>query len=456
MRANILILLVCLDISFCYYAMKLKEINLTLLSNNTNVTNNVSEINSTLQAQLDELEEYLDLPLNNSELNIINESYIPTKNLNQFLYAADVFLGSNMKFFRLVLSTFDDYTTISSENCTSCNVLEKYDSSLSNTSVQIIDVNNNLNVSPDYSYKLFQDSCFVPSESSHNGVKETRSISMDKLLLKVIESDTTGFLNSNTVDGILSLSYNNDSSMPNSNFIRELYNEGKISSPSFSVFITSSKVNRLYLGDIMKNEYIQNFVSNSMNKGECSIIDNSWKCKVKILQYADFIYDTPQNIFVSSNVSFDLKQDSLIIPYKYFYEVIVGYKVRKSGRSYMKRNKACTWVFGGIQCSCKGKDSFGVMTLHFENRSKIDIDLRNYVTYDPNAIFYQCQIDAKLGNDDEFVIGLKGLNNTILSFNMDEKKIEFFHKKKTSNNDYKLPWTFIAVIASIIVIVLLI
>ena len=34
-----------------------------------------------------------------------------------------------------------------------------------------------------------------------------------------------------------------------------------------------------------------------------------------------------------------------------------------------------------------------------------------------------------LSDKDEFIIGLRGLNNTILSFDLDDKKIEFFHKK---------------------------
>ena len=42
-----------------------------------------------------------------------------------------------------------------------------------------------------------------------------------------------------------------------------------------------------------------------------------------------------------------------------------------------------------------------------------------------------------LSDYDEFIIGLKGLNNTILSFDLDDKKIEFFHIKKAGPN-YKL------------------
>ena len=81
-------------------------------------------------------------------------------------------------------------------------------------------------------------------------------------------------MNSDLIDGILSLSYSNISQIPNTNFMMELYKEGKISSPSFSIIITSSNINRLYLGDIMKNDYIKNYVDDSMTKGQCEIIDN--------------------------------------------------------------------------------------------------------------------------------------------------------------------------------------
>jgi hypothetical protein len=129
---------------------------------------------------------------------------------------------------------------------------------------------------------------------------------MNKFLFKVLESDSSGFLNSDLIDGILSLSYNNNSQIPNNNFIMELYNEGLISSPSFSIIITSSNVNRLYLGDIMKNEYVKNYVNSSMNKGECKIIDNDWKCQIDYLEYVDFIRPSSSHTkWANSIVKFD-------------------------------------------------------------------------------------------------------------------------------------------------------
>ena len=79
------------------------------------------------------------------------------------------------------------------------------------------------------------------------------------------------------------------------------------------------------------------------------------------------------------------------------------------------------------------KDDFGIVTFHFGNDSKLDIDLRDYVTYDSSAFYFKCRADIILSEKNEFVVGLRGLNNTILSFNMKEKKIKFFHLKKSKD-----------------------
>jgi hypothetical protein len=205
-----------------------------------------------------------------------------------------------------LLSTFDDNNTISSINCNSCNVSNKYNSTLSNINTNLTDIIYGDFLNQEISYKIFIDSCSILSHSKKNGIIEKINLNMDNFLFKVLESDSSGFLNSDLIDGILSLSYNNNSQIPNNNFIMELYNEGKISSPSFSIIITSSNVNRLYLGDIMKNEYVKNYVNSSMNKGECKIIDNDWKCQIDYLEYVDFIRPSSSHTkWANSIVKFD-------------------------------------------------------------------------------------------------------------------------------------------------------
>ena len=246
MKAVILIFLFDIGIVFCYYSLKLNKIYLPLMPNNSNITKNEIEKNITkieteknitkngtendlTKDELEEFQEYIDLPLNISELNLFNDSYIKTKNIKSELYTIDLYISSYKQYFRLLLSTYDDENIISSIDCNSCNVSNKYNSTLSRIYMNLTDI-----IEENYfRYRLFIDSCSIPSYSSKNGISAKTNIQIDNLIFKVLESDLTGFLNSDLIDGILSLSYNNNSQIPNKNFIMELYNEGKISSPSF-------------------------------------------------------------------------------------------------------------------------------------------------------------------------------------------------------------------------------
>ena len=425
--------------SYDYYSLKLNKIYLSQpITPNETIDINITRNNLT-QEQLDELEEYLDLPLNSSELKEFNESYIKTKNIKSELYTIDTYIGSNQQYFRLLLSTYDDYNTISSINCESCNVSNKYNFSLSN---------NAFNVFKNNTEEIIIDSCTIPMQSKENGLIKKNNITIDNFIMKVIEKNDTvykEFLNSELIDGIISLSYNNNSQIPNSNFILELYKEGKISSPSFSIIITSLNNNRLYLGDIMKNDYIKNYVNESMNKGECNIVGNNWQCQIEKLEYTDF--KSHKSSFTQrdhSMVKFNLNEKKLVIPYYYYSSIVVGYyyEVNEKGRRRKVNNKSCYTSSGQIFCTCSSdKKGFGVITLIFKNNSRLDIDIRDYVYYDKNAYFFKCRVDVDLSNYDEFIIGLKGLNNTILSFDLDDRKVEFFHKKKAGPN-YKL-WTIL-------------
>ena len=236
MKSNIIIFFFNIGLVISYYSLKLNKIYLPQLSNKGTVTITNETIKNLTEEELEDLEEYIDLPLNTSEMNILNESYIKTKNIKSEVYTIESYIGSSKQFFRLLLSTFDNYTQVASIDCKSCNVSNKYNSSLSNNNIELTNLTN-LNETIDN--KLFIDSLFINSETKINGIKSKNNITVDNLLFKVINSNNSEFINSTLIDGILSLSYNNNSQIPNNNFIKELYNEGKILSPSFSIIITS-------------------------------------------------------------------------------------------------------------------------------------------------------------------------------------------------------------------------
>ena len=94
MSIIILIIFFNISIAFGYYSLKLNKISFEVLPNNNSFISNLTENNLTKE-QLEETEDYFDLPLNNSELDILNESYIKTKNIKSELYTIDLYLGSN-------------------------------------------------------------------------------------------------------------------------------------------------------------------------------------------------------------------------------------------------------------------------------------------------------------------------------------------------------------------------
>ena len=453
MKINIVIFLFLLEISFCYYSLQLKRRELKESPINSNSSNNETVKNLT-EEQLEKFEEYLDLPLNNSELNSLSEPYINTNNLRSIYYTIDAYISLKKQPFRLLLSTVDTYTTVASINCLYCNVTNKYDPIFLNWTTNTRYIYNTKKLNNQKSnYNMYIDSCTIYSESIQSGIIEKKNITMDYLIFKVFESNSSWILNSNLIDGILSLSYNNDTRIPNNNFITELYNEGKISSPSFSIIITSSNINRLYLGNIMKNEYVKNYVNKSMNKGECQIIDDKWQCRINTIGYTDFKYSgSSRTKSASSMVKFNLKERRLIIPSNFYELLVLGYRytTNKYGDTYtteIRYNKYCKKYSGILYCSCYyGKNSFGIVTFYFNNNSRLDLDLREFITYDNSAYIYKCRTDFVLSEKDEFSIGLRGLNNTILSFDMEDKKVEFFHKKKAPKVISSIVWIILSIL----------
>ena len=160
------------------------------------------------------------------------------------------------------------------------------------------------------------------------------------------------------------------------------------------------------------------------------------------------------NFLTFSIVNFNIKENKLTIPREYYDILIRNYKLEKRKNSSLKYKdfyKMCNIVGEAIYCNCTSRKEFGKITFVFGNQSRLDITLRNYVHYDRLALFYKCRADIVLSDNDEFVLGLRGLNNAILSFNVEEKKIKFFRQKaKTSVRWFIITLAVIGILICII------
>jgi hypothetical protein len=115
-----------INIALCYYSLKLTKVSLP------NSYNNSSGNDESIKSTSENLDEHDRLPLNDSEFDLLEESFLITKNINFEYYTAVLYLGSNKQYFRLLLSTIDDHIIISLNKCSSCNVSNKYNPALSN------------------------------------------------------------------------------------------------------------------------------------------------------------------------------------------------------------------------------------------------------------------------------------------------------------------------------------
>ena len=88
MEINIFMFFFLFNASLCYYSLKLNKVYLQNISNDIN--NNTLEIfndnNEINDEYFEKLKDNVDFPLNYSDLESINQSFILTKNINSELY----------------------------------------------------------------------------------------------------------------------------------------------------------------------------------------------------------------------------------------------------------------------------------------------------------------------------------------------------------------------------------
>jgi hypothetical protein len=89
MEINILLLFFLFNVSLCYYSLKLNKVYLQNISNDINNStlgfndNNDNNANSEINDEyFEKLKNNVDFPLNYSDLESINQSFILTQNIN--------------------------------------------------------------------------------------------------------------------------------------------------------------------------------------------------------------------------------------------------------------------------------------------------------------------------------------------------------------------------------------
>jgi len=212
-------------------------------------------------------------------------------------------------------------------------------------------------------------------------------------------------------DGVLGLGVDTEGD-PYNSFILQLYNQGLISAPKFSFYLTEDNSgSRLIIGDIAESKQLEEI---SKNMGFCNVRQNSlyWECSMKTINI-----NNKQHL-LNTKVIFDTGTSFTIIP-------VNDFKVIKE-EFLDKANATCALTFmNQLVCQCQNPKIFPDINLMINGYS-LNIDNSQLISYEP-IYEYQCrfQILIDLNLFDSWILGDNALRGVLLTYDMENKRVSF-------------------------------
>jgi hypothetical protein len=212
-------------------------------------------------------------------------------------------------------------------------------------------------------------------------------------------------------DGVLGLGVDTEGD-PYNSFILQLYNQGLISAPKFSFYLTEDNSDsRLIIGDIAESKQLEEI---SKNMGFCNVRQNSlyWECSMKTINI-----NNKQHL-LNTKVIFDTGTSFTIIP-------VNDFKVIKE-EFLDKANATCALTFmNQLVCQCQNPKIFPDINLMINGYS-LNIDNSQLISYEP-IYEYQCrfQILIDLNLFDSWILGDNALRGVLLTYDMENKRVSF-------------------------------
>ena len=228
-------------------------------------------------------------------------------------------------------------------------------------------------------------------------------------------------LSGTIADGVMGLGINDEGNYRNS-FIETLYNQNKIKSPSFSFYLTHSKdQSRIYIGDILENNYMKNFFKNKkFNKCDVPLLSNYWLCNIqKGIQMYDPLGKNDYNFISNSNLIFDTGTSYIIIPRNDFLHIITHFNRKIPDKCKINQNYQ-------LICKCNSEYEFGSFSIYLGFGNFFNISFSDIIDYNSKNTF-QChfQIMVDVFDIKTWILGDSALRSTLISFNIEEREIKF-------------------------------
>ena len=377
-------------------------------------------------------------PKKDKEIKKINQtnpyfSILDLKNFYNIQYFGSLYLGENRQKTTVIFDTGSNILWVPSSNCSHCrNYTKKYNPLTSSTS-------KNLNIQKNITYAigyvngyLYQDSVSINSNNSNYHIYNQEMTANDFRFLVVKEEKN---LSGTIADGVMGVGINNEGNYQNS-FIQTLYKQNKIKSPSFSFFLTHNKQkSRLYIGDILENDYIKDLFSyTKFNKCSVPSSSNYWLCNIKGgIEMYDSNYTNIYNFQSSSNVIFDSGTSYIIIPRTDFLHMITHLNANsKSDNCKINQNYQ-------LICKCDSPNEFGSFSIKFDENNIFNISFYDVIDYNSKN-FFQChfQIMVDVFDIHTWILGDSALRSSLITFNMEKREVKYLQNINERINKLRL------------------
>ena len=353
------------------------------------------------------------------------------KNFFNIQYFASIYLGENRQKISVIFDTGSNILWVPFANCTHCrNYTKKYNPLNSSTS-------KNLNIQKNITYAigyvsghLYQDSISLNSNNNNSHIYN-QELTADNFRFLVVNEEKN--LSGTIADGVMGIGINNEGNSQNS-FIQTLYKENKIKSPSFSFYLTHNKQkSRLYIGDILENDYIKELFSyTKFNKCSVPSSSNYWLCNINNgIEMYDSNNTNTYNFQSTSNVIFDSGTSYIIIPRTDFLQIITHLN-SKSDNCKINQNYQ-------LICKCNSPNEFGSFSIKFDNDNIFNISFYNVIDYNSKN-YFQChfQIMVDVFDIHTWILGDSALRSSLITFNMEKREIKYLQNINERINKLRL------------------
>lgn len=345
-----------------------------------------------------------ELSLNNQTKSIF--TIVDLKNYKDVQYIGDIYIGSPPSKLSVIFDTGSNILWVPSSDCVNClKKTNRYNPKLSTTSSE---TNNTKSIT--YAIGFVEGNlCYDTISLNKDGYFKANEF----LFLNVKkEENLTGTVG----DGVFGLGIFNEND-PHMSLIESLYNQKQINNAAFSFYLLgTNNISRIFIGDILKNEYISNLFKNKIQ--QCQVNQDSlyWEC----ISNDGIIISNNNNkkeIFYSNyTFIFDSGSSYTMIPQNDFNHIF----------NFLNSEHNCMLnKYNELLCQCNSKNEFGKIEIKFDKNNVFVLNLEKMI--DNINAQNQChfQITKESYDLNFWILGDSALRGKIINFNLNERKISF-------------------------------